>query len=329
MLGFDPKAARATWTAAFVVLAIGALYLIRDTLLLFTIALMFAYLIFPLFDLLQLKWHARMPALATTFALVLGLITGFGAFIGSHVGAEARQLAEQLRRPGLQQQIANWHVFDIPVGAQITEHYSQIVAAIPGLTFQILAASTNLIDLVIIPILAFFILKDGRDILDSLLSLFGESRKVAEDTFIDAHTLMLQYMRALLTLCLAVLAVFSIVLSVMGVPYAMLLASIAFMLEFIPMVGPLSAAGIILTVSLFSGYPHVVWIAIFLAVYRLFQDYVLSPQLMKRGVELHPLAVIFGVFAGGEIGGVAGIFLSVPLLALARLVYYRLTSQLR
>jgi predicted PurR-regulated permease PerM len=45
---------------------------------------------------------------------------------------------------------------------------------------------------------------------------------------------------------------------------------------------------------------------------------------MSRGVELHPLLVIFGVFAGGEIGGVAGIFLSIPTLALIRVLYHRL-----
>ena len=45
---------------------------------------------------------------------------------------------------------------------------------------------------------------------------------------------------------------------------------------------------------------------------------------MSKGVELHPLLVIFGVFAGGEIGGVAGIFLSVPVLAVVRLLYHHL-----
>jgi predicted PurR-regulated permease PerM len=58
-----------------------------------------------------------------------------------------------------------------------------------------------------------------------------------------------------------------------------------------------------------------------------FQDYVLSPHLMSKGVELHPLLVIFGVFAGGEIGGVPGIFLSVPALALMRLVWHHLRKK--
>jgi predicted PurR-regulated permease PerM len=193
----------------------------------------------------------------------------------------------------------------------------------------VIAASSNLIDLVIIPILAFFILKDGRELRSMLLGMFDRERAKLDSLLDDAHTLLLQYMRALLLLCLATFTTFSIVLNLMGVPYAMLLASIAFMLEFIPLVGPLAAAGLILAVSFSAGFPHILWVAAFLGVYRMFQDYVLSPQLMKRGVELHPLAVIFGVFAGGEIGGVAGIFLSVPLLALFRLVLKSATANVR
>ena len=67
---------------------------------------------------------------------------------------------------------------------------------------------------------------------------------------------------------------------------------------------------------------HVLAVVAFLACYRIFQDYILSPALMKRGVKLHPLLIIFGVYAGGEIGGVGGIFLSVPILALARLLFF-------
>ena len=62
---------------------------------------------------------------------------------------------------------------------------------------------------------------------------------------------------------------------------------------------------------------------IFLVAYRMFQDYFLSPHLMGQGVELHPLLVLFGVFGGAEVAGVAGSFLSVPVLAMARILYVR------
>jgi predicted PurR-regulated permease PerM len=108
----------------------------------------------------------------------------------------------------------------------------------------------------------------------------------------------------------------------MGVPYGLLLAATAGLLEFIPMLGPLTASVLILTVAGVAG-SHLLAVLIFLGVYRVFQDYILSPHLMEQGVELHPLLVLFGVFAGAEIAGIAGTFLSVPVLAMARILYAR------
>jgi predicted PurR-regulated permease PerM len=55
----------------------------------------------------------------------------------------------------------------------------------------------------------------------------------------------------------------------------------------------------------------------------MFQDYVLQPYLMSSGVELHPLLVLFGALAGESLGGLWGMFLSVPVLAILRIVIVR------
>jgi predicted PurR-regulated permease PerM len=104
-----------------------------------------------------------------------------------------------------------------------------------------------------------------------------------------------------------------------------LLAAIAGFLEFIPMLGPLTASVVILLVAFVAG-SHVLALLIFLPVYRVFQDYILSPHLMEQGVELHPLLVLFGVFAGAEIAGIPGTFLSVPVIALVRILYLRIRT---
>jgi predicted PurR-regulated permease PerM len=326
LLGLEPKAARYTWTAAVVLLAMCVVYLIRGTLFIFAIALMFAYLLYPLLDAIdrRLSWKTRAPALAVTFVLVMGIMVVFGVFIGDRVGYQATQLADRLRSPDFASQVKSWTVLRVPVGAQIVDHYREILDMLPSLSLRVLSASRNLIYVVIVPILSFFILKDGREIRDGFLEYFDSERRAVNETLMDIHTLLLQYMRALLFLCLATLISFSIVLTALGVPFSLLLASVAFPLEFVPLVGPLIAAALIIGVSVFSGYAHVIGVVVFLGLYRVFQDYVLSPHLMSRGVELHPLLVIFGVFAGGEIAGVPGVFLSVPVLALIRLLWHDL-----
>lgn len=334
MLGIDPRAARYTWTAALVLLLFGVVYLIREALLVFVIALLFAYMLYPLVDWIDLHMTAkrRTPALAVTFLLVIGLLTGFGVSVGSVVATQAANLTEQApaflaRIQQSSQEAGGTRTLRgqaiAATQSLLREHYGDLALAAPRLGLRILSASGNLIYVVIIPILSFFILRDGRSMLNSFLDVFGARQDTARDTLTDAHALLLSYMRALLFLCCATFVTFSIVLSAIGLPYAILLASIAFCLEFVPLVGPLSAAVIIIAVSLLSGYPHVLWVVIFLGLYRLFQDYVLSPHLMSQGVELHPVLIIFGVIAGGKIGGVAGIFLSIPILALIRLFYHR------
>jgi len=69
-------------------------------------------------------------------------------------------------------------------------------------------------------------------------------------------------------------------------------------------------------------------IVVFVGLYRLFQDYVLNPYLMSGGVAVPPLMVLFGLLAGEEIGGVVGIFLSIPTLAAARIAILRIREDM-
>ncbi len=334
MLGIDRCAARYTWTAVAILLLLVTIYLVRKTLLVFIIAVLFAYLLSPLVDLLDRvlpRSRTRTPALVIAYLiLIAGLV--FGAIgLGSRIADEARTLGERFKQLNGSAPITatNQPYLDRAVAylqTQIREHAGEIAALLPRLGLRALSAAGDLLYVIIVPILSFFFLKDGRTMWNMLLDLVeeGAPRAFAEDIARDVNVLLAQYMRALTVLSLFTLTFFSFYLSVTRVPYALLLAAIAGMLEFIPMVGPFSAAVVVLVVSAFSGYPHLLWILIFLGVYRLFQDYVLSPRLMSQGVELHPLLVMFGVFAGGELGGVAGTFLSVPVLALIRILYRRL-----
>jgi predicted PurR-regulated permease PerM len=341
LLGIDPRAARYTWTSLVVLLLLWVTYLIRESLFIFVVSLLFAYLLYPLMDLLERRFSAktRTPALAMTYVVVLIALVALVAPVTSVVAMQAANLAsqapsflERLRKhpPGPTENATGVKSIESQIVAlaedELQKHYGDVASVVPQVTLKVLAASQNLIFLIIVPILSFLILRDGRQIRDGFLNLFHAQRANLQETLADAHHLLLLYMRALLILCCATLVTFSIVFSLMGVPYAVLLAAIAFPLEFIPLVGPLIAALIIIAVCIVSGYAHVWWVVIFLGVFRLLQDYALSPALMSHGVEVHPLLVIFGVLAGGELAGIPGIFLSVPVIALLRLVFHRLRS---
>jgi predicted PurR-regulated permease PerM len=272
------------------------------------------------------------------YLLLIGAVVALGVTLGSRAAEDAANLSQ--RAPELIERMKQQPV-PLPVPGEVQslresviggiqsyiyQHYTEVVSFLPAISLKVLKASGNLIYVIVVPIMSFFILKDGRQIRDEILDLVepGPARKFFDDLSNDIHTLLLQYVRALFALCSITLVTFAIVLSLMGVPYSVLLASIAFPLEFIPLVGPLVAAITIISVNIFSGYPHLLAVIAFLGIYRMIQDYVISPRLMSAGVELQPLFVILGVFAGGEIAGVKGTFLSVPVMALLRVVYRRI-----
>jgi len=337
MLGIDRHAARFTFTAVLVVLLLYVIYLIRSTLFIFILALLFAYLLSPLVNLLDRVLpvsRTRTPALALSYVIFVGLAVLLGVSIGTRVVEQANRMAKDLpsrvtvwvNTPGPSatfNDIKGQVVERVRTG--VGEWSTKLLSALPQASMEILSVASNLIYVVIIPILAFFFLKDGRAIREHLLDLVedGPRRGLLNDVLADVHLLLAHYMRALFLLSLAAFTAYTIFFAITGMPYGILLAAVACLLEFIPMIGPLTASLMILLIAMVA-QSHVLAVLIFLLAYRMFQDYILSPHLMEQGVELHPLLVLFGVFAGAEIAGIAGTFLSVPVLALVRIIYVRI-----
>jgi predicted PurR-regulated permease PerM len=331
MLGFDQRAARSTWTAALVLLLLYLVFLARKTLFVFTLAMLFAYLLAPLVNLLDRispKRRTRTAALAAAFVIVVSIAGLLGFEIGTRVVEQASVLARSFpaMAASWQQTLPNDHSLQAQIVAKVraeaAERSSSLISELPQYGMQLVGMASNLIYLVIIPILAFFFLKDAPTMRGHILDLIedGPRRALVADVLSDVNMLLAHYMRALFVLSAVAFATYAIFFSVMRMPFAILLAAAAGLLEFIPMLGPVTSIALILIVAGLAGVS--LWPVIaFLVLFRMLQDYVLSPHLMGRGVELHPLLVLFGVFAGAEIAGIAGTFLSVPVLALVRIVY--------
>ena len=338
MFGVDARVARYTWTVLLILLLIGVVYLIGETLFIFVVALMFTYLLWPLVNFLdqRLPGRSKLPSLAIVYLVLLGVLVALGVEIGTRIAAQASALWSRI--PELLSRL------DQPVAAakqgigmkilaeiqqQLAAHSRELIYPISNAVLSVVSHAEILLFIVLVPILSFFFLKDGRGLISSILNTVteGPSRDTVKDIANDLHVLFAQYMRALVLLGLAASFAYAVFFSIIGLPYGLLLGAIAFFFEFVPLVGPLTSAVIVLLVAGLSGFDHLLWIALFLAAFRLFQDYVLSPMLMSSGTELHPLIVIFGVLAGGQIAGIAGAFLSVPILATLRIVYRQLQKK--
>lgn len=335
MLGLNRNAAHYVWTALFILCLAWLIYKIRDTLFLFTVALLFAYLLWPVVDVLN-RWlpgRSKGAGLLLVYLALIGILIVAGYYIGLRIVQDANgladrfpQLLERFQHPPSPAE-ARAHSLRAAIEQQFAAHSEEIVAMLPGAALSIVSRASSLVFLVLVPILSFFFLKDGEEVRATILGFFDESprREAAMRLADDLHVLLAQYMRALVLLGLITAVTYGIFFELIGVPYSALLAAIVFPLEFIPMVGPLAGGTIVLLVAGFSGTDHLLIILVFLVVFRLCQDYVISPQLLSAGMKLHPLMVIFGVLAGASVAGIPGAFLSVPIMAALRIVYQRLS----
>lgn len=340
MLGMDERALRVVWTVFLFGLFLAFIYFIRETLVLFALSIFFAYVLSPIVGLVE-KYVAKRRTLALTVVYVslIGALVGIGFAVIPKIGEEATGLLTSL--PGL---ISSGEISKIPLPHFLDPMRDQIIAVarreassletslVPFLQqagSRILSGLGYLLPAILVPILAFFLLKDARSIRTNLIGAVEdrEERRTLKLIIDDVHVALRSYIRALVLLAIASFCAWFLFLGVMRYQYELLLAGLAGILEFIPVFGPAVALAIIVVVVLVTGSGSVLWVLVFFVCYRVFQDYVLNPYLMSAGVEIHPLMVLFGVLAGEQLAGVPGMFFSVPAIAILKVVYSRLTGK--
>ena len=334
----DVRTTRVLFTALLFALALGFLYVAHRTLFAFLFAIFFAYLVDPAVSRLE-KWtRGRGRAIAVIYLLLVILLVTFFFYVGPVIGRQAQRLSDSIPKLDklgsggqIAEQIAIQHGLSKrskdELEAFLTGHRDNIVKIAQRVGIRVageIAQESWL--LLVVPILAAFFLRDGRVFSEVLLSTVhaAPQREFLEGVLGDLNQMLAHFIRVQLTLAaLSFLVYITFMGLVMRVPYALVLGTAGGMLEFIPVVGPLVAAVLIMGTALLLSYPHWAVLLIFLAAWRLTQDYVVSPRIMGKSMELHPLAAIFGVLAGAEIGGVLGVYLSIPVMASLRIVLRR------
>jgi predicted PurR-regulated permease PerM len=332
----DSRTARVLVTFLLFALALGFLYVARVTLITFLFAIFFAYLMGPLVNRMERLLRGRGRAIAVIYTCLLALVVLFFVVVGPKVTREGGKLGQSL--PGLLARLSSgqlatqigeqhgWNRTTIKVVESfLVQHSDEITALAQRIGLRLADVAKNAWLLFIVPLLSIFFLKDGRAFSSFLLSTIHSrpQREFLENVLNDLNQMLAHFIRAQLSLAALSLVAYSAVLWIMGVQYALVLGTLGGLLEFIPVVGPLAAGVIIIGVALLTGYQHWLYLVVFLIVWRLIQDYVSSPRIMGESVELHPLAAIFGVMAGGEVAGILGIYLSIPVMASVRIIFRR------
>jgi predicted PurR-regulated permease PerM len=332
----DGRTARVLITLLLFALALGFLYVARETLMAFLFAIFFAYLMSPLVSRLEKLLHGRRNgAIGIIYLLLLTMLALLFVSTGPRVGREGERLVRSL--PAVAQlssgEIAerleresgwNSRIVDL-LRDYLSTHSDEIANLASNVGIRVADVAKQAWLLIIVPLLSIFFLKDGRAFSQILLDLVQSrpQRELLQGVLSDLNQMLAHFIRAQLTLAALTLVAYSAVLAIMRMPYSLVLGTLGGLLEFVPVVGPLVAAVVIVGVALLMSFPHWIALIVFLGAWRLIQDYVISPRIMGQSMELHPLAAIFGVMAGGEIAGILGIFLSIPVMASLRILFRR------
>jgi len=318
-------------TILFFAMVCVAVYCARRILLVFVLAVFFAYLINPVVMFLQRHSfffrNLRGPAVMEVYVAFLILIALLGHGLAPSLARNTAKLVDEipvfldgLSTGDIATELGNKYDWseeqEVRVRAFLGRHKVDVQALVRGADRYLSNAAQLLGWLFLIPVLAIFFLRDGDHIADVLIMvLFPAARRRSVRAVADElHVMLTKYIRAQVTLCGFSFVFCLVVLNLFGFPHATTLALLGGLLEFIPVVGWLSTAAAIVSVGMIS-HSHWIWVAGLLLVWRLIQDYYTTPRIMGHQLEIQPLAAIFAVLVGGAIGGIVGIYLAIPVMA--------------
>jgi predicted PurR-regulated permease PerM len=319
--------------------ALWAIYSLRGILLLLTLAVFFAYLVAPLIGLSRRPFTRRGRKAALPLPAAIAVVYGF--LFGSlgvaltlivpvvevQLGQLAREAPVYLAR--FQDRWQGWrtgHRLPQAIETAVDRVIHQALEAggthvTSDLLPRLAGGLVYLPWLILVPILAFFLLKDAQLLRNAALGILprGRLRSRGEEFLVDLNDTLAGYIRAQMIACLLVGAVCTIGFLVIGVPYAIVLGIAAGLLEFIPLAGPLTIGILATTFAAFRSPGQAAAVLVFLVVLRVVQDYVVYPRIVRTGSHLHPLVIILAILSGAELGGLAGIFLAIPVVAVLTL----------
>src|SRR6266581_9542425 len=314
-----------------------AIYSARRIILIFIFAIFFAYLIDPVVKFLQRHSlffkNLRGPAVVEVYLtfVILSALAGYTFAPGM-----ARNTMKLLdNTPTLLNSLSTGDIAtelrgkygwseeqEFRFRAFLARHKDTIERLVPAVDRYISNAAQLFGVLLLIPILAIFFLRDGDHISDVLIQLFfpANRRPRIRAVATELHLMLTRYVRAQVLLCGLSFLFYSGALLLLRFPHAIALGFLGGLLEFVPVVGWTSTFAVIVGVGVVN-QSHWLWMAALLGIWRVIQDYFVSPRIMGQQLKIHPLAAILAVLVGAEIGGIIGIYLAVPLMASMRVIW--------
>ena len=198
-----------------------------------------------------------------------------------------------------------------------------LASVVRNLLNSTVAMVANLVGLVVVPFLAFYFLKDWRQLCNMITDLFTpDARPKASRVMARIGVAISGYVEGLWKLSILAALTVTIVLLILGVPYPLVFGLIALVAETIPVIGPIISAIPAIFVAYTSTTPDTaLLLAVFYIIYYTTDSQVLQPVIMGKKINLHPVVILLALMIGGKLFGILGMLFAMPVAAVYRVLY--------
>jgi predicted PurR-regulated permease PerM len=310
------------WTGVALLILWLAGHVIR-TLLLLTFAALFAYALAPAVKLLE-RVMPRFLAILLVYLVVLGALSALLYLIVSTAIVQVISLSDYVRfllTPGKSGQLTPLEQTLRSFGlsqTQIASARDQVVTSIEGFAGSVVPLLTGLVgavlDVILVAVISIYLLAGGARVSNWLRGNIPDQLQGRLRLLLDTlQRVVGGYIRGQVLLCGLVGVLVGVGMQVIGVPFALLLGVLAFVLEFIPVLGTLVSGTICVLLALTRGWVIAVIVLVYFVVVHVLEGDVVGPRIVGKTIGLNPVVSLAALIAGAELFGIAGALLASPV----------------
>lgn len=312
--------------------AVVFLFAIGELLRLFIIAALLAYILDPIATELESRGLSRLAATGIVFVLIGFSMYVFGFFVvpalvseiqnlqSSTSANQASAIVEDLQRY-INQKLSMLGMQEIDLGSKIQEVKHNISDQLLG--YLLVQAVPFIMQMVIVPFIIFFLLKDGRSMRKAVISLIPNRYfELTLNLLFRMDQQLGFYLRGQFLDALIFGILTTLALWILNVKYFLFIGIFAGLANLIPYAGPLAGVTLASTMTILTtgDITRVAYVILAFAAIKLIDDSVIQPVVIARSVDMHPLVVLMAVLIGGQFFGVMGMLLSVPFTGFLKVI---------
>lgn len=347
----SPSEGVTTWTTGQVVLAtvfvvcvfltFWLLYSLRIVLFLFFVAIVVGTAIRPAVDWLHRRGISRAAGIIIIYILIAGLLIGFVAMMFPLIADQATQISQSLPSyyTAVRESLINSNSrllqnigWRIPSTLSIllnsnpatTENTTEVIDQVAQTLLYTNLVLKGILGTLAVFLLAYYWTQESNFVMRSLLRIFPPQRRKGIREFMQlSETKLGGYIRGQGLLCLIVGVLAFVSYLLIGLPYTLVLAIFAGVMEMVPIFGPALGAVPALLVGLSIDPAKAVWVVVATAVIQMMENVILVPRVMKNTLGVNPIIVLLSLIAFSSVFGFAGALLALPLAAIIQLLVSR------